>query len=278
MKKCTKRSSVLIVIMMFVLFVVPVKGYSDSSPATAPAINENVITPEKKQQPATLWPNRAAKTLTTPSGWGASWGVIFVGGGITDPAAYTTEPDAAISFGMGFGNPVTNLGIQLSPTIWDVSKFDNLSLSCKVHRYLGNATSLAIGGENLFADKKKTDTDESYYIVISHAFQQYSNTPKYSSLHASLGVGSGRYGEKSPLDIQSGKGRYGTYVFGSLAYEIFQSANVIVDWNGLNLSAGVALSPFQKIPVGITLGVADITNYSGDRLRFIASGGYAYQF
>jgi len=271
-------NSFVVVVLFFMFFVFPVKGFSDSSPATAPAINENVITPEKKQQQATLWPNRAAKTLTTPSGWGASWGVIFVGGGITDPAAYSINPDAAISFGMGLGNPVTNLGIQLSPTIWDVSKFDNLSLSCKVHRYLGNATSLAIGGENLFADKKKTDTGESYYIVISHAFQQYSSTPKCSSLHANLGVGSGRYGEKSPLDIRSGKGRYGTYVFGSLAYEIFQSANVIVDWNGLNLAAGVALSPFQKIPVGITLGVADITNYSGDRLRFIASGGYAYQF
>jgi len=273
---CKIRRSCSIALCFFMSFT----GKVFSEPiSSTPAIGETVILSVHTSQNKIIWPNRAAKSLTTPSGWGASWGVIFVGAGITDPAAYSTEPDVAISFGMGLGNPVTNLGIQLSPTIWDVSKFDNFSLSCKVHRYLGKATSLAIGGENLFADKKKTDTGESYYIVISHAFQNvHSHNPDVSALHASFGIGSGRFDEKSPLDIQSGKGRYGTYVFGSLAYEIFPSANIVIDWNGLNLSAGVALSPFQKIPVGMTLGVADITNYSGDRLRFIASVGYAYQF
>ncbi len=250
-----------------------------ASAGSDPAISENIVTSTEIQQTKTLWPNRAGKTLTIPSGWGASWGVVFVGAGISDPAAYSKKGDSAISFGLGVGNSVKNIGIQLSPTIWDVSEFDNLSLSCKVHRYLGNASSLAVGAENLFADKDKTDTEESFYIVISHAFQQFhAHEPDHSSLHASIGVGSGRFGEKSPLDIQSGKGKYGTYVFGALSYEVFQSINVIAEWNGLNLNAGISLSPFKEIPIGITLGVADLTKNSGDGARFISSAGVAYFF
>ena len=246
---------------------------------STPSISETVPSTNQHYLNKTIWPNRAAKSLSVPSGWGASWGDVFFGGGITKPAAYTTKSDAAISFGMGLGNPVKNVGVELVPVVWDVSKFDNLSLDVKIHRYLGDASSIAIGGENLFADKSKTDTGQSYYIVISHSFQGiHSGDPSLSALHGSIGVGSGRYGEKSDLDIQSGKGKYGTYIFGSLAYEIYDSTNIIIDWNGLNLCAGLGLAPLKNIPFGFTLGIADITRYSGHRLRFIASLGYSFQF
>lgn len=274
-----KQAYYKIHILIYSLFLLCISFQGRASAGSDPAITENIITPTEIQQPRTLWPNRAGKTLTVPSGWGASWGVIFIGASITDPAAYSKNRDAAISFGLGLGNPVTNIGIQLSPTIWDVSRFDNLSLSCKIHRYLGNASSLAVGAENLFADKDETDTEESYYIVISHAFQQFhAHEPDHSSLHASIGVGSGRFGEKSPLDIQTGKGKHGSYVFGSLAYEVFPSINMIVDWNGLNLNVGISLAPLKEVPVGITLGIADFTGNSGDGARFISSAGIAYLF
>lgn len=267
-----------VALLLFLIIGCPANGFSDSSP-TSPEISETIITPAPEEKPATLWPNRGSKTLTIPSGWGASWGVLFVGGGITTPAAYSSSSDGAISFGMGLGNPFSHIGAQLSSTVWDVSKFDNFAFGFKLHRYIGYGSSIAVGGENLFADKSKTDTNESYYLVVSHAFRQVpSKTPGVSALHATFGVGTERFGKKSPLDIKKGKGKHGTYVFGSLAYEVLYSTNIIVEWNGLNLTAGVSLAPLKKIPIGITLGVADLTSYSGDGPRFIASAGYAFQF
>jgi hypothetical protein len=278
MKKFTKRSLVQLIILMAMVLATPAKGFADQT-HSASLIDENLVLPEKTEQSTTLWPNPASKSLTTPSGWGASWGVIFVGGGITKPSAYNPNADGAISFGMGLGNPITNLGVELAPVIWDVSKFDNFALDFKLHRYLGNAFSVAVGGENLFSNPVVNDAGQSYYIVLSHAFQNIrAKQPDISALHASFGVGSGRYGEKSPDDILAGRGRFGTYFFGSLAYEIAESTNVVVDWNGLNLAAGIGSAPIKNIPVGITIGLADITRNSGDRIRFIASIGYGYQF
>lgn len=252
--------------------------YAESISST-PSISETVPNSNEYYPKKTIWPNRAAKSLTIPTGWGASWGDVFFGGGITKPAAYTTKSDAAVAFGMGLGNPVKNIGIEIVPTGWDVSKFDNFALDLKIHHILNNTSSIAIGGENLFADPKKTDRGQTYYIVFSHVFQGvHTDDPNISAFHGTIGFGSGRFVEKSPLDIQSGKGKNGTYVFGALAYQIYDSTNFIIDWNGLNLSTGFGLAPFHSIPVGFILGVTDIARYSGDRVRLIASLGYGIQF
>ncbi len=224
-------------------------------------------------------PNRAATTLMTPSGWGAWGNTIFAGGGISSPQPYTDNSDGAVSVGFGVGNPLENVGLQLSASVNDLSEQDNVSYGVVLHRYLGYGTSVAIGGEHLLRDKDESDVGPSYSIAFGHAFQNVdSDTPGASGLHASLGAGNGRFANKSPLDIQDKKGKKGSYVFGALAYEAFENTNLILEWNGINLSAGVALAPFESIPLGITLGAADLTDNSGDGARFIGAAGLAYQF
>jgi hypothetical protein len=224
-------------------------------------------------------PNAAANTLTVPSGWGAWGNTIFAGAGISSPQAYSDDSDAAASFGLGIGNPVENVGLQLSATVNDVSDSDNLSYGAVVHRYLGQATSVSIGGENLFRDKDESDAGESYYLAFGHAFQGVSSeTSGTSGLHGSIGVGNGRFAHKSPADVADRKGEKGSYVFGALAYEILERTNLVVEWSGINLNAGVTLAPFESFPLGIMLGAADLTDNSGDGARFIGSAGLAYQF
>jgi len=100
-----------------------------------------------------------------------------------------------------------------------------------------------------------------------------------SKLHFSIGAGSGRYGDKSPDDIASGKGEHGTYVFGNIAYDVAESFNLIADWNGLNLNAGVSKTFWltKKVPLAITVGAADLTGNSGDGVRLIAAVGTAFR-
>lgn len=224
-------------------------------------------------------PNGAATTLATPSGWGAWGNTIFIGGGITSPAPYSNDSDGAAAIGFGIGNPAKNVGLQLTATMNDLSGQDNVSYGAVLHRYLGYGTSVAIGGDHLFRDEDESDVGESYYLAFGHAFQNVvSDTLGKSGLHGSIGVGNGRFANKSPSDVASGKGKKGSHVFGALAYEIFANTNVILEWSGVNLNAGVAIAPFENFPLGVTLGAADLTDNSGDGVRFIGAAGLAYQF
>ncbi len=238
--------------------------------------------PTKRVAPSVSFPNGASTTLTIPSGWGAHSNVVFIGGGITSPQAYSDDDDAGLSFGIGLFDPVEYLGLQLSATMNDVSDQNNWSGGVKVHRYLGNAASLAVGADHLFPSSD-SDADESYYVAFSHALQGDASESGTAKWNVTLGAGNERFGKKSPADIASGKGEHGTYVFGGVAYEVFKSTNLILDWNGINLNAGVSFAPFswtqgvEFIPIVVTLGAADLTDSSGDGVRFIASAGLSYK-
>lgn len=226
----------------------------------------------------TYLPNRAGKTLMTPTGWGASNNVVFFGAGGTAPQAYSSSADGAISMGIGLLDPVKIVGLQASMTVSDLSEMDNFSFGFKLHRYLGYGISVAVGGENLF-HSNESDANESFYFVLSRASQNHINpTNGISRLHINLGAGSGRFGKKSELDKVHSKGEHGSYVFAAAAYEFLPSTNAILEWSGVNLNAGFSTAPFKKIPMVLTLGAADLTSYSGNKVRLIGTIGFSYQF
>jgi len=125
------------------------------------------------------------------------------------------------------------------------------------------------------------DSGKSYYVVYSQGVQSDIFVDKKhgtSKLAFSTGVGSGHYGNKSPLDIASGKGDKGTYIFGNIAYDVANEFNLITDWNGLNLNAGVSKTfRFASFPLVATLGAADLTHNSGDGVRFIFAVGSGFK-
>ncbi|NTW53039.1 MAG: hypothetical protein HGB22_10710 [Chlorobiaceae bacterium] len=232
---------------------------------------------------APLWPNAGSTSIFTPTGWGASFGIVYFGGGATTPQVYSTRTDADSGAGFGLGNPLKNLGLELSVAMMDVSKRDNFSYGFKIHRIIGDGTSIGFGGVNLFHDKKKSDADESYYVAISHAVQGLPSgyNPEESKLHLNLGVGNGMFSKMSPYDTRAGKGRHGTYVFGSTAYEIYNATNAIVEWSGMNLNAGISTGLFslsKNIPVTVTIAAADLTKYTADgvRLTYGVSGAILF--
>lgn len=92
--------------------------------------------------------------------------------------------------------------------------------------------------------------------------------------HASVGLGSGRFANRSPHDIAEGKGEQGTRVFGNAAIEVQPDLNLILEWSGINLHAGASyVVQVYGQSVGLTLGLVDLTGYSGDGARLV--GGAA---
>ncbi|MCF8216147.1 MAG: hypothetical protein K9I59_05065 [Chlorobium sp.] len=228
----------------------------------------------------TFLPNNHGKSITTPVAWGASNNVIFMGIGGTSPAPYSDDTDGAAVLGFGIGDPVKNLGVQLALISLDISEWEEYSVSVHLSKDLGSANAIGIGVENVMITDGG-DSDESFYIVYSQGMQSdpfVNDNTGNSKLHFSIGAGTGRFGDKSPDDIADGKGEHGTYVFGNVAYEVAESFNVIADWNGLNLNAGASKTFWLgTFPLAVTVGAADLTDNSGDGVRFVASLGTGFK-
>ena len=230
-----------------------------------------------------IMPNSNGKSITTPAAWGSAYGSIFAGVGIESRAAYVHGPsftngvgDGSGAVGLGIGHPVEFVGLQAVLTAYDLSSLGRFGMSFQLHRQLGSANAIAVGAQNLMLSSG-TDSVPSYYIVYSQgvlAAPFINRANGTTRLHYSIGAGNGQYSEKSSSDISSGKGANGTYVFGNVAYELFNTFNIIGEWNGINLNAGVSKTLFiDKIPLAISAGALDLTSFSGDGVRFVVAVG-----
>ena len=214
--------------------------------------------------------NNHGKSLTTPVAWGASRNVVFMGAFGTIPAQYSSQNDGAAVLGVGLGDPKKNLGVQLSLISIDISEWKEYSSSLHLSKSLGNDDAIGAGVENVMLTDGG-DAGKSFYIVYSRGIKHDSMVNKNirtTRLHYSVGAGTGRFADKTPMDIATGKGEHGTYVFGNLAYEVSKSFNIITDWNGMNLNAGASKTIYiERQPITLTVALADLTHYSGDGIR-----------
>ena len=139
-----------------------------------------------------------------------------------------------------------------------------------VSHYLTDGISVAAGGENLFAGY--TDGVASFYIAGSWAFDRKDGAMPFDGM-VTLGLGNGRFADNTPRDIAEGKSPHGTGIFGGLTWEATPALNVIADWNGRNLTAGLG---YTHAASGVTfkLGVGDLTRSSGNGPIVIGSGRY----
>ena len=226
-------------------------------------------------------PNSGAKSIMTPTGWGAAYGSAFLGFGAAERTPYLPSTDGIVALGYGMGDPVLNAGLQIGTTVSDLSEFDNLSFSFKVHRYLARGTTIAIGGESLFSNSEFTDdAGDTFYFVVSHVVQALgAGRSGIGRVHVSAGVGTGRFAKKSDRDFLEGKGRNGTAVFGNLAVEVAAGTNLILEWSGTNLLAGVSKTvQTQSVPIALSLSLADLTSYSGNGVRLLGGAAVGLSF
>ena len=89
-------------------------------------------------------------------------------------------------------------------------------------------------------------------------------------------MGTGRFARKSDRDFSEGKGRNGTIAFGNVAVEVARGMNVILEWSGTNLLTGLSRTVQRgTVPIMISIGLADLTGYSGSGVRLVAAAAVA---
>ena len=230
---------------------------------------------KKKTKYAELYPSDAPTSLLTPTGFGGSGMYVFGGLGGAYPEVYTnSKTDLIASVGVCIGNPVKLVNFAASLNITDVSSFRDLSGNFILSRKLFKGTSISAGALQMFASHKQSDAPGStFYTAVTHAVQTIpSLTPGCSRLSYTIGIGSGRFYEKSGQDIKAGRGKHGTAVFGSVAFEPVRHVSVNAEWTGTNLGFSAGVRPF-KMPVSLAVGVTNVTRYSAEKANMVFSLG-----
>lgn len=282
MKKVTLLSVLMVAVSVFIL---PAKkSYAQNAFENSLKLKVDSLIAEKEILSfgnIILLPNNAVQSVMTPSGWGGgnSTYIYVVAGGIY-PAEYKDPKtgDLIAAAGLSFGDPQKYVNVSLSVNIGRVSEFRDLSGNFILSKQIFKASSISVGGIQLFANSSVSDApDATFYVAFSHSVQTIAaKSAGRSALGYTIGVGNGRFLYKSPLDIASGKGKYGTAVFANVSYELFKNMNINAEWSGLNLGFSSGLRPFSNSPLTIGYGIYNITRNSGDRISFI--GTLAYPF
>jgi hypothetical protein len=213
-------------------------------------------------------------TLLTPSAYGKSWGQVSVGGSFQGRTRYGSESDAAIGFGFGLGDARKAVGLDVGVGIGDVSGFQRGSIGLKLHRQLGNQLAIAVGVNNALT-WGTIDGGISPYGVITKGFRLREDTSiPFSQLYVSAGAGTGRY--RSEDDVINNRNSVGA--FGSVAVRIIEPMNLIAEWSGQDLTLGLSILPFRRLPLVFSPAVTDVTGTAGDGPRFTFGVGLGFSF
>lgn len=206
-----------------------------------------------------------AAAIGIPTGFGADFGDVFLGGGMQARTRYSEKMDGGGVIGLGLGDARRYLGAEVA-----VAQFGTMrsccrgGLSFKVHRMLPGAASIAVGWENAIGwghlagaeDGPFTDAGTSVYAVASKLVPLGSDPgAPFGSIVATLGVGTGRF--RSEGDILDG--RKTANLFGGLAMRIAEPMSVVASWTGQDVNAGISLIPIRRLPVVLSVGAADVT-------------------
>lgn len=224
-------------------------------------------------------------SLASPGGFGAQWGQVFVGGGYQNTTRGTSTSDGAVGAGFGLGNATKYVGLQVSASVFDVSKFKDGSVDFKLHRVLPRGFGVAVGTEGLlsfgttnsFGGKTANGVDprdRSYYGAVSKIFYMRAENKWFSALTLTGGVGNGRF--RSVADRNADVS--GVNVFGSAAVRVRQPIALIGDWSGQSLNVGASITPIRTFPLFINPVLADVAGISGQSARFTLGVGMAFSF
>lgn len=256
-----------------------------TSPAPAQdPVRENLRLP---QPPAVEIPGRGrftapAAAIGIPTGFGADFGDLFLGGGIQSRTRFSSKADGGAVLGMGLGDARRYFGVEVAMAQYGTMRSCcRGSLSFKVHRILPGAASIGVGMENAVGwghlagapDGPYTDAGTSVYAVASKLVPLSSDPgAPFGSLVATVGVGNGRFrSEKAIMD-----GYESVNVFGGVAMRIAAPASAMASWTGQDLNAGISVTPIRKFPLVITAGAADLTTMP--RPIFGMGFGFAYPY
>ena len=227
-----------------------------------------------------------------PGASGAVYGTAGIGASYQHRTRFTNKGDGGLGVVFGLNDATSPVGAEVGMNILDLSRFANRgSFSFKAFDRIGKNTAVAIGLENVL-NWGGTDSDPTVYGVVSHTWQR-SNNPRsnalFSRLYLSGGVGNGRFRtSRDVFNAGIGLPAKKLGVFGSIGTPICRHTNGFAEWTGQDLDIGVSTAPFRRLPVSVTIALADVlqkanafapagaVNDSGPRLTI--GIGYSFNF
>lgn len=202
-----------------------------------------------------------------PSGYVAGWGDYYLAFSAGTPGKQRGGvPDGSINFGIGLGDPLRTVGMQLDVGIGSVKNLGaNGGIGGSIGRILVNNPSLQVAVAGGVMDLWSYTTNEfgfftypNGYGAISVATPLRRNDPSFSQvLQVSAGVGGNNF---TSLDENFQGPTVGA--FAAVGLELTPRLGVSVGWSGRGTNAGLSYVPFGSLPITVNLMAADVFNAS----------------
>ena len=215
-------------------------------------------------------------TINTPTAYGQQLGDVYAGLGYQDRIRYADWRDGVAAVGLGLGDPVKYVGVDVAVSLLDTYDdfAEDRSLSLKLHRRLPFRSAVAVGHENLW-HTDGTDGGSSRYVVVSKVVLLRDRpTAALGSMVVNAGLGTDRF----LPEAQFARHEDGVNVFGSVGVRVLPPVNAVANWTGQDLALGLSIAPVRTWPLVITPAVVDVTGRAGDGARFAVGAGLNYQF
>ena len=215
-------------------------------------------------------------TINTPTAYGQQLGDVYGGLGYQDRIRYADWRDGVASVGIGLGDPVKYVGVDVAVSLLDTyTDFaEDRSLSVKLHRRLPYRSAVAVGHENLW-HTDGTDGGSSRYVVVSKVVLLRDRpTGAFGSMVVNAGLGTDRFLSEARFARRAD----GVNAFGSVAVRVLPPVNAVANWTGQDLALGFSIAPVRTWPLVVTPAVVDVTGRAGDGARFAVGAGLNYRF
>lgn len=207
----------------------------------------------------------------SPVGFGQYLGEFSLGlAGETLPRKDKEPVDGSLSATVGLGS-MNTVGVEVGLNVISLTEgfADSGSFSAKLHKLIGNSSSISIGSEAFGPWGLARQRDASLYGVVTHIARLPGNMP----LAINLGVGNNRFRDADQT-VDSNK----LGVFGGLALVLNQRTSLIMDYTGVGLNLGVSIVPFMQLPITATLGVINVAEQENGSAEFSGAVGYRATF
>ncbi len=227
-------------------------------------------------------------SISNPIGFGADSNIAFLAASYQSRTRGTTTRDGELGFGVGLGDAINSVGVEISYTINSFGSsngFGSGGFNGKIHKRLSEGTAVAIGWNRFLNVTNERGTgvqtdfpSNSYYAVVSHIIRTKDSTDSlFSRVAFSAGVGGGQFLPSSVTSVDLNAG--GINAFGSVALRIAKPVSAIIEWTGQDLAAGLSITPLgEDFPLVISPAFRDIAGVSGERARFVLGVGTGFKF
>jgi hypothetical protein len=265
----------------FFLVALSVNGWAQTDTNTATSVVTATSVAQSGQ--AGAFSNQAALpgySLGAPSGLVPGWGSVFAS--MAGTWWDSSELDAALSFGGGFGDPYQSLGGVASLSIGSVDprdggSFNRGSLNLGFgHHFRQYALGLGAGVSNidLWHESSGDEMDPSYYFTATKLLAN-----DLVPVIWSIGLGNNAYSDVSK-DISEDNRQDEWDVFSSIALYVNPRVSLIADYTSNMTSVGVSTVPFRKFPLVVNLAAMDVFQKDPlyDATKFLVTVGYGFSF